>query len=80
MFYQVTASHDANLMRIVFPRAVIYDWVAVCEFLALSSDMSYFVMSHHEHCISTLLSSLVVALCHASKIFARCCLPHLACS
>jgi hypothetical protein len=65
-------------MGVQFLGTKIHNNARICDSLPFG-DSGYFVMSHDKNGVSPLLSSLVIALCYATKILAECCLPHFIC-
>ncbi len=54
-------------------------WVCVREFFACLEYCLDFVVINDKHCICALLTSFVVPLRHASKVFSKCSLPNICC-
>ncbi len=63
--------HDAYPMRIILLRPVVDDRSAIRKFLVLGQYLSYLVVSHNEHSISSFLARLVVTLRHSAKVLAK---------
>ncbi len=74
---QISPSSDANAVRVCFWGSVVYHRVCVSDFFACLEDSLDFVMIHDKHCICALLTSFVVPLHHASKVFPKCSLPNI---
>ncbi len=66
-----------------------YEWVfllqteinndtSICDCLSFGDEF-HFIVSHDKNRINAFLSRLIAALCHTTKIFAECRLPHLRC-